>query len=54
MMACNNYLRLEALKPVAGEPTGQVSNSHGSVKGTGVVVIDPFPDCCRAGADKTV
>ena len=45
MMIYSHYLRLDALKPVAGEPTGQVSNSHGSVKGTGVVVIDPFPDC---------
>jgi len=45
--------RSEALCPVAGEPTGHVSNSHGVVKVVGVAVEEPVPDLSTAGQDKT-
>lgn len=46
-------LRSDALFPVAGDPTGQVSNSHGSVSGDGVVVSEAVPDPFSAGEDNT-
>ena len=45
--------RSVALKPSAGAPVGQVSNSQGAVRGVGVVVLDEVPDLLSAGADKT-
>lgn len=41
-----------ALKPSAGDPLGQVSNSQGDVRGVGVVVLDEVPDLSSAGEDK--
>ena len=41
-----------ALKPVAGEPVGQVLYSQGSVKVVGVLDKELFPDWFRAGADR--
>ena len=38
---------------MAGDPVGQVSNSHGSVSGLGVVDSELFPDWFNAGADNT-
>ena len=39
-----------ALNPSAGEPVGQVLNSHGSVRGSGVALDEPVPDSFSAGA----
>lgn len=44
--------RLDALKPSAGLPTGQVLNSQGVVRTVGVVVEEPVPDLSVAGHDK--
>lgn len=46
-------LRLVALEPYAGEPVGQVSNSHGSVKVVGVLDNELVPDSLFAGAERT-
>lgn len=40
------------LKPSAGEPAGQVSNSQGSVRTVGGALEVPVPDSFSAGADK--
>ena len=45
-------LRFDALKPVAGEPVGQVLYSQGSVKGVGVLDKELLPDWFRAGAER--
>lgn len=50
--SAENSLSL-ALKPSAGEPVGQVSNSHGWRKGWGVALDEPVPDSFSAGADST-
>lgn len=47
------HSRSVALKPSAGDPVGQVSNSQGDVRGVGVVVLEEVPDLLSAGADKT-
>lgn len=50
---CDMHLLSEALFPVAGEPTGQVLNSHSWVRTVGVAVDEPVPDSFSAGADRT-
>ena len=40
------------MKPVAGEPVGQVLYSQGSVKGVGVLDKELLPDWFRAGAER--
>lgn len=51
---CSMDLRSEALKPSGGEPTGQVSNSHGISKGVAGASEEPVPDLFCAGAERTV
>ncbi len=46
------HSRLDAWKPSAGLPTGQVLYSQGVVNTFGVVVEEPVPDLFTAGHDK--
>ena len=46
------YARLSESNPMAGEPTGQVSNWQGIWSGTGVVDSVPVLDSVFAGAAK--
>jgi hypothetical protein len=43
----------EALKPYAGDPAGQLLNSHAVVRVVGVAVEEPVPDLLSAGAERT-